>query len=104
MRSPSWPKQRIDIMSIIGGLEGSRSSSQGSAGRLLHQAGDLLLVGGRQVAQCIRSRPHGALVEIGLVTEAKRCVSGAEFGRALEEAKDLAVLGPGRHPVPSFRG
>src|SRR4029453_2637800 len=74
-----------------------------SAHRLLHEGGDLLLVGGGQLRQRERGRPHGAVVEVRRVLEAERRVPLAVLRRAVEEADDLALLGVRGHPVPALR-
>src|ERR687897_606187 len=71
----------------------SRCCGRRSAHRLLHQRGDLCLVGGGQLRQREGGRPHGAFVEVCLVAEAERRVPRLELLRALEVADDLAVLG-----------
>ncbi len=75
----------------------------GSADRLLHERGDLLLVGGGQLLQREGGRPHRAVVELRSVVEAERRVPRAELRRALEEADDLAVPRVRGHPVPRLR-
>src|SRR5829696_3003811 len=75
----------------------------GSARRPLHERADPCLCGASQLLQRKRGRPHGALVEVRLVAEAKRSVPRVELLGALEEADDLAVLGIGGHPVPGLR-
>src|SRR5438046_3987205 len=82
---------------------GTRRSSGSSARRLLHEGGQLLLVGGGQLRQRVRGRPHGALVQVGRILEAERGVPRFELLGALEETDDLAVLGIARHPLPGPR-
>src|SRR5438874_5195611 len=74
-----------------------------SAHRFLHERADPCLFGGGQLLQREGDRPHGAFVEVRLVTEAQRRVPGLELLRALEEADDVAVPGICGHPVPEFR-
>src|SRR5271167_4578550 len=73
------------------------------AHRFLHERCDPCLFGGGQLCQREGHRPHGAFVELRIVLEAERGVPRLEFGRALEEADDLALLGVRGHPVPESR-
>src|SRR6266404_600223 len=85
-------------------MGGSRGCGwQSSADRVLHERRDPCLFGGGQLLQREGDRPHGAIVEVGLVAEAERRVPRVELLRALEEADDIAVLGIRGHPVPEFR-
>src|SRR5690606_4477252 len=69
-----------------------RRRVQLSTHRLLHQLADPLLVGGSQLLQCVGGRPHGAVIKVRRVVEAKGGVPRLELARALEEADDAAVL------------
>jgi hypothetical protein len=60
---------------------GGRWRAQSSAHRLLHKPGDLRLVGGGQLLQRERGRPHGAVVEVRRVVEAQRRVPRLELLR-----------------------
>src|SRR5262249_14886487 len=77
-----------------------RATERASAHRLLHQRGDLRLVGRRELPQRVRGRPHPALIEVRLVAEPERRVPRLELRRVLEEAHHLVVFGVRRHPVP----
>ena len=81
----------------------STTCDQSSAHRFLHERADPRLFGGSQLLQREGDRPQGAFVEVRLVAEAERRVSGFELLRALEVADDVAVLGIRGHPVPGFR-
>src|SRR6266576_4564258 len=74
-----------------------------SAHRLLHQCGDLLLIGGGQLRQRESDRPHSAFVEVRRVVEAEHRVPLFELVSATEEANDLTVPGIRGHPVPGLR-
>src|SRR6266542_2410580 len=74
-----------------------------SAHRLLHERGDPLLVGGRELRQEPSARPHGALFEIGRLVEPKRRVPLLVLRGRLKEANDFALLGVGGQPVPGPR-
>src|SRR5262245_60101099 len=49
-----------------------------SAHCFLHERRDLLLLGGGQLREGVRGGPHGALVEVRLITEAERRVPRVE--------------------------
>src|SRR2546423_5511981 len=79
------------------------SATASSAHRLFHKRGDLGLFAGRQLAERVLNRPHGAVVDFRLVAEAERLVSDFELPRVLEVTDHIAVLGVGGHSVPRFR-
>ena len=70
----------------------------------LQQILDELLGVGVEVGEGVGGGPDGAVVEVGLVTEAEGGVADLEFVGALEEADDVAVFGPGGHAVPGAGG
>src|SRR5918998_2205908 len=92
-----------------GRLRGLRRRRPGArsdqlARRPPHELSDPRLLGGGQLLQRKRGRPHGALVEVRLVAEVERRVPRAELPGALEVAHHLAALvGVGGHPVPGSR-
>src|SRR5262245_3038325 len=74
-----------------------------SAHCFLHERANPCLLGGGELFQREGRRPHGAFIEIRLVAEAQRCVSGLELRRTLEETDHVTVLGIRGHPVPEPR-
>src|SRR5207237_264326 len=79
------------------------SPARSSTHRLLHERGDPLLVGLRQLRQRIARRPHRAVVEARVVVEAEGRVALLEFAGVFEEADDLVVLRIRGHAVPRPR-
>src|SRR6478735_1537019 len=76
-----------------------------SAHRLRDELRDFGLVGFGQLGQCVRDRPHRAVVELRAVVEAEHRVALLELPRVAEEADHLAILvRVGGHPVPGLRG
>src|SRR5581483_2256726 len=69
----------------------------------LQELANPCLDSGGQLLQREGRRPHVAVVEGRLVTEAECCVPRLEFMCALKEADDLAVLCICGHPVPEPR-
>src|SRR5579862_9889365 len=59
----------------------------------LHERDDPCLVVGGQLLQRIGDRPHGAVVEVRAVVEAKCRIPRLELGGGLEEADNLAIPG-----------
>ncbi len=74
-----------------------------SAHCFLHERDDPGLLGVGEISERECRWPHGALIELRLVAEAERCVSGLELARALEEADDIPVPRVGGHSVPGSR-
>src|SRR5438552_4447628 len=105
MRSPAPARGTPVKGRFVAGTELLRTclAESISADRFLHERADPCLFGSGQLLQREGGRPHGAFVEVRLVTEAERRVPRFELLRALEEADDLAVLGIRGHPVPGFR-
>src|SRR6185437_1316734 len=72
-----------------------------SAHRLLHERGDLLLIGSSQLSERERDGPHIPAVEVRGVVEAEHCVPLLELRCVAEEDDDFAALvRVCGHPVP----
>src|SRR5436309_513035 len=97
-RKSDWTATRPRVLRRQRGVTSSRPTITPSVGsvlryRFLHERGDPCLFGGSQPLERECVRPHVALVEVRLITEAERRVPRLELRCCLEEADDLAVLG-----------
>src|SRR6187402_2446278 len=93
--SPDFGSARSSSWTMRGSPNSSSTAARiftSSAHGFLHERRDLLLLGGRELRQRERGRPHRAFVEVRLVAESERRIPRAELPGALEEAHDLAVL------------
>src|SRR4051794_28887311 len=71
---------------------------------LFHESGNLPLLGGADLKDRERGRPHVAVVQVRDRIEAYRAVAHLELARRLHEDADLAVARPARHAVVRLRG
>src|SRR6185369_12999410 len=95
-RMRSWLSAAVVIADVL-------RCGWSSADRPLHELGDPRLRRRRQLDHRERDRPHVAVVEAGVRLELERRVANLELRGRLEEADDLAVLGPCRHAVVGLR-